>query len=73
MDDMGRSVRRHLARARDVEWFVRLIVAGGITLVAGLWIAALSTRWSPVWIGGGLLAVIGLAALGRGLWSEVSY
>lgn len=44
-----------------MERFARLIVAGGVALVAGLWIAALADAWTAGWLLG-----VGVAALGAG-------
>jgi len=64
---------RDLKRVRDAERFVRLLVVGGIVLVAGLWVSALSGRWSLPWLLGAGLAVGGACALGVGIWSEIDY
>ncbi|MUW13774.1 hypothetical protein GJ633_03185 [Halorubrum sp. CBA1125] len=68
-----RSIERHLQRARDAERFVRLIVGGGIALVAGLWSAALSPVGSLPWVIGSALVLVGVGGLGRGIWSEIAY
>jgi fatty acid desaturase len=73
MDRFVQSIRRQLDRARDVEGFVVRIVAGGLALVVGLWLLALATLWSPPWLLGATLAVIGVVALGSGIWSEIEY
>ncbi|GAA0679796.1 hypothetical protein [Natronoarchaeum mannanilyticum] len=44
-----------------MERFARLIVAGGLALVGGLWIAMLADAWTPAWLLG-----VGVAALGAG-------
>jgi len=41
--------------------FARLIVAGGLALAAGLWIAALAEAWTVAWLLG-----VGVAAIGAG-------
>lgn len=56
-----------------MERFVRLIVAGGLGLVAGLWMATLARPWSPPWLLGVGLIVLGVAGLARGIWSQVDY
>jgi hypothetical protein len=73
MNRFVESIRSHLERARAVEGFVVRIVAGGLALVAGLWLLILATRWSPSWLLGVALAVIGTVALGSGIWSEIEY
>jgi hypothetical protein len=54
-----------------MERFVRLIVAGGVALVAGLWAAALFDPWSVAWLIGVGLAVIGIGGLSAGIASEI--
>jgi len=44
-----------------MERFARLIVAGGLALVCGLWIAMLAEAWTAAWLLG-----VGVAALGAG-------
>lgn len=73
MNGPGRSLRRHLARAAGAEPWVRLIVAGGLALVAGLWLVRLSTTWEPVRPVGLALVVLGVLGLGGGIWIEVEY
>jgi hypothetical protein len=55
-----------------VEWFVQAVVAGGITLVAGLWLTALFRVGSPPWLAGVTLAVGGVAGMTWGIYSELS-
>lgn len=62
---------RHLRRAAEAERFVRLIVGGGVALVAGLWVAALSNAWSPPWLLGAALALLGTGALAAGIRREL--
>jgi len=74
--DMGqflRLIKRNIQRARGVERFVRLIVGGGIALVAGLWITVLSTTGSWPWLVGSLLIFVGVGGVGGGIWSEIDY
>jgi hypothetical protein len=66
-------VRRPLDRVRAVEPFVRRIVAGGLALVAGLWLVRLTVRWTPPWAAGLVLALVGVAALASGIRSELEY
>lgn len=70
---LRRSAGRHLQRARDVERFVRQIVAGGLALVAGLWLATLVPPPSAPGIVGVALVVLGVAGLVVGIRSELSY
>mgnify|MGYP006287547431 CR=1 FL=1 len=55
-----------------VERFVQAIVTGGLALVAGLWATELFALGSPVWLVGVALAVIGIAGLSWGIYSELS-
>ncbi|PSQ37298.1 hypothetical protein BRD08_03050 [Halobacteriales archaeon SW_10_66_29] len=54
-----------------MERFVIAIVAGGIALVAGLWLVTLFEPFSAVWTVGAFLVVLGASALGAGIRSEV--
>lgn len=56
-----------------MERFVQLIVAGGIALVAGLWLVRLLEAWSPPWLAGATLVVLGVLGLASGIRSEVDY
>ena len=56
-----------------VERFVKAIVGGGVALVAGLWVATLSTAWSPRWAVGAALALVGVGGLAGGIWLELDY
>jgi hypothetical protein len=71
MGRLRRTAQRRLARARRVEAFARRVVAGGLALVAGLWLVDLGARPGPVWIGGLTLALFGIVALATGIWSQV--
>lgn len=73
MDRLPGMLGRQLRRAGEAERFVRLIVGGGIALVAGLWAATLSGSWSVVWLFGVALVLLGLGGLTAGIWSEVDY
>ncbi|MGB9953032.1 MULTISPECIES: hypothetical protein [unclassified Haloarcula] len=55
-----------------MERFVKLVVAGGLALVAGLWTVRLTASLSALWLGGVALAVLGLVALGVGIGRELS-
>jgi hypothetical protein len=54
-----------------MERFVRLLVAGGIALVAGLWLVALFESASLPWLVGLGLAALGTGGLGAGIASEL--
>lgn len=54
-----------------IETFVKFIVAGGLTLVAGLWISVLFPNGSFVWLLGIAVSLIGSLMLLAGIWSEV--
>lgn len=58
---------------REVEWSVRAIVGGGLSLVSGLWAVAIAAMWSSLWLFGGGLALLGVAGLAWGLWTELEY
>jgi hypothetical protein len=71
MPRLRRRLARRLASVRRVEPFVRRIVAGGLSLVAGLWLVDLVTTSDPAWLGGLGLAIVGVLALATGMWSQV--
>jgi hypothetical protein len=73
MSRIGRTVSRHLQRASGAEQFVQLVVGGGIALVAGLWALELAAVWSAPWLLGISLALLGVAGLGYGIWSQIEY
>lgn len=73
MAGIGRRLRRQVFGARRVEGFVRLIVAGGLALLAGLWIARLVEAGSTGWWAGVGLVLLGIGGLARGIWSQVEY
>lgn len=56
-----------------VERFVRLIVAGGASLVAGLWITALAEGWTGSWLVGVALVLAGTLGLAAGTTSELRF
>lgn len=56
-----------------MEWFVQVIVAGGIALVGGLWFVTVLEAWSPAWMGSLALALVGTAGLAVGIWTEIEY
>lgn len=56
----------------DVERFARLIVAGGLALLAGLWLLALAEPRSVGWLVGAALAVLGAGSLAAGIRRPLS-
>ncbi|ERH07539.1 MAG: hypothetical protein J07HN4v3_03182 [Halonotius sp. J07HN4] len=56
-----------------MEGFVRFIVAGGLALVAGLWITQLGSQASTAWLTGIALAALGGVALAVGIYSPLEY
>lgn len=56
-----------------MERFVQRIVGGGITLVAGLWLAAFSGTRSLAWLLGVAFVLLGLGGLVSGILSEIDY
>ncbi|MFC5972169.1 hypothetical protein ACFPYI_12585 [Halomarina salina] len=56
-----------------MERFVRVLVAGGLTLLAGLWVVSLVERWAPLWLLGVVLVVVGCCGLGAGIYDELDY
>jgi len=54
-----------------MERFVALIVAGGLAVVAGLWVVTLLETWSSPWLLGITLVVLGAAGLGTGIRSRI--
>lgn len=73
MDRVRRVLDRRLATAARVEPFVRRIVAGGLALVAGLWLADLTVPLSAPWLASVLLVLAGLLGLGSGIRSQIEY
>lgn len=71
MERIVRAMRRRVRRARAVERFVRLIVAGGIALVAGLWLVTIAGDWSLPWLLGVAVILAGTGALAAGIRSEI--
>lgn len=55
-----------------MERFVKYVVAGGLTLVAGLWTTSFASQASVPWLLGATLAVLGTVALSAGIWREVT-
>ena len=54
-----------------MERFIQLVVAGGVTLVAGLWIAALAGDQTGLRLLGVALAAGGTVALAVGIRTEL--
>ncbi|QLD90276.1 hypothetical protein HWV07_15030 [Natronomonas salina] len=54
-----------------MERFAELITAGGLALVAGLWLTALVATGSLPWLAGAALALAGAVGLGAGIWTEL--
>jgi len=71
MNRPTRTIGNRLDGLRDVERFVRLICGGGVLLVAGLWIATLSTAPSAPWLLGVASALVGLGGLAAGIRSGI--
>lgn len=73
MDRLPGMLGHQLRRAGAAERFVRLIVGGGIALVAGLWAVTLSAPGSVGWLLGAALVLLGAGGLTVGIWSEVDH
>jgi hypothetical protein len=56
-----------------MEPFVKYIVAGGLALVAGLWIVELVAFGTVPWVVGLLLVGLGIAGLSVGIHREIEY
>jgi len=56
-----------------MERFVQFIVAGGLALLAGLWLRRIADPASGAWLAGVALAVLGVVALGVGIYSQIEY
>lgn len=56
-----------------MERFVRLVVAGGLALVAGLWVASAFAAPSPPWLAGVALALAGVGGLASGIRTRIEY
>ncbi|QIQ75656.1 hypothetical protein GL213_03390 [Halogeometricum borinquense] len=56
-----------------MEQFVQLLVAGGVTLVTGLWTVTLLDSGSLLWAFGVVLVVAGVGGLADGIWRNVEY
>lgn len=65
------AVRDWLAAGLPPERFARFIVAGGLALVAGLWLTTLFPVGTGPWLVGAALVAIGTGALSYGIWLPV--
>ena len=65
-------IEARVRRAKRVEPFVRLIVGGGMALVAGLWIAMLTSALSVLWLAGITLVLLGVGGLAYGIHYEIT-
>jgi hypothetical protein len=54
-----------------MERFVQYVVAGGVAMVVGLWVAVLAARFSAPWAVGVALALAGATAQAWGIRSRV--
>jgi len=59
------------ATLQAMERFVQIIVAGGLALVAGLWLRQIADPTSQAWLAGVALALVGVVALGVGISSQI--
>ncbi len=65
--DRRRSLQARWGRLRRTEQWVRRAVAGGLTLLVGLWVLELAASGTPVWLAGLVLALVGLGVLFFGI------
>ena len=56
-----------------MERFDQIIVAGGLALVAGLWLRQIADPSSQAWLAGVALALVGVVALAVGINSQIDY
>jgi hypothetical protein len=56
-----------------MERFAQGLVAGGLALVAGLWLTALAPSRSRAWLAGVAAAWLGVIALGGSIYSQIEY
>jgi fatty acid desaturase len=56
-----------------MERFAKYIVAGGLALVAGLWVVELTAFGTIGWVVGLALVLLGIAGLSVGIHREVEY
>lgn len=55
-----------------MERFVQYLVAGGLAMVVGLWVAEFTTMWTIPWLVGVLLALGGTVLALAGIYRELS-
>jgi hypothetical protein len=70
MGRLRRALDRRLGRLGRVEPFVRRLVAGGLVLVAGLWLVEVGTE--PARLGGVALVAVGAWTLATAIRSQVA-
>ncbi|GGL51168.1 hypothetical protein [Halocalculus aciditolerans] len=58
-------------RLPAIERFARLVVAGGLLLLVGLWTTELTASLRPLWLVGVALSLLGVAALAAGIYEEL--
>ena len=56
-----------------MERFVRAIVAGGLALIAGLWLVTVVESWSLPWLLGAVLVLLGIGGIAVGIGDEIDY
>lgn len=54
-----------------MERFVQFVVGGGIIMLAGLWITGFTEAWTPGWLTGAAIALLGFSVILWGIWSQV--
>lgn len=50
---------------------MQLVVAGGLALLAGVWLVELAARPSAAWVAGVAMALLGCGTLGVGIGHEL--
>lgn len=55
-----------------MERFVQFVVAGGLTMVVGLWMTELTATWSIPWLIGVVVALVGMVVSLAGIYRELS-
>jgi len=56
-----------------MERFVQAIVAGGLALVAGLWLLTLQPGGTFGWYNGVALVAVGAVAIAAGIWTKIDW
>ncbi|WP_330631710.1 hypothetical protein [Halocatena halophila] len=56
-----------------MEPFVRWILAGGMTLVVGLWVSMLAASWSTPWLAGAMGSLLGITGIAVGLRRQLVF